>query len=205
MDIQSLAVFGVALLLAAASPGPGIVALVARVLGRGRGGAAAFALGAGLADLVWLAIAVGGLAMVAQTVHWLFLAIKWAGIAYLLWLAWKMWTSGDSLSPDQTVAAGEEAPASLLMAGFALTMANPKVMIFYLALLPSVIEVGQVGLLGYLELCAVVALVLLVVFSAYIVLADRARRHLLTQARAHRVNRYAALAMTGAAGWVATK
>lgn len=204
MDIQSLAVFGLALFLAAAAPGPGIIALIARVIGRGARGAAAFAMGACLADLVWLGFAVGGLAVIAQTFHLLFLGIKWVGIAYLLWLAWKMWNApadGGTLgAPD----APNASRRSLLLAGFSLTMGNPKVMIFYLALLPSIIDLEKIGIAGYLELCAVVAAVLAVVFSVYILLADRARRFLTAPGRVRAVNRGAALTMSGAAGWVAS-
>ncbi len=204
MDIQSLAVFSLALFLAAAAPGPGIIALVARVLGRGPRGAAAFALGAGLGDLVWLGLAVGGLAVIAQTFFLLFLAIKWGGVAYLLWIAWKMWHAPAEGSAFGAAACPERTSRrALLAAGFSLTMGNPKVMIFYLALLPSLIDMETIGIVGYLELCAVVACVLTLVFAAYILLAERARQLLTGPGRVRRVNRGAALAMSGAAGWVA--
>ena len=51
----------------------------------------AFTVGVALGDIVWLSLAVAGLAVLAQTFHWLFLVVKWAGVAYLLFLAWKMW------------------------------------------------------------------------------------------------------------------
>ncbi len=67
MDLTSLLVFTGALFVAAASPGPGIAAIVARVLGRGMNGAIAFTAGVALGDVVWLTFAVLGLAVVAQT------------------------------------------------------------------------------------------------------------------------------------------
>lgn len=204
MDLQSLAVFGLALFLAAAAPGPGIIALIARVLARGPRGAAAFAFGAWLADLVWLGCAVGGLAVIAQTFHWLFLAIKWAGIAYLLWLAWRMWHASGYGAVFGPSGPPRTSRRSLLFAGFSLTMGNPKVMIFYLALLPSIVNLETIGFAGYLQLCGVVTLVLTVVFSIYILLADRARQFLTGKGRARAVNRGAALTMSGAAGWVAS-
>lgn len=203
MDAQSLAVFAIALTLAAATPGPGIIALVARVLGRGRRGAAAFGLGACLADLVWLGFAVGGLAVIAQTFHWLFLAIKWGGIAYLLWLAWRMWNA-PAHSPGGFSDTARSSHRSMALAGFSLTMGNPKVMMFYMALLPSILDLREIGFAGYLQLCAVVAMVLATVFSSYILLADRARGLLTSAVRVRTLNRGAALTMSGAAGWVAS-
>lgn len=66
MDLASLLVFTGALSVAAASPGPGIAAIVARVLGGGMKGAIAFTAGVALGDVVWLTFAVLGLAVVAQ-------------------------------------------------------------------------------------------------------------------------------------------
>ena len=90
MDLTALIVFAGALFVAAASPGPGIAAIVARVLGRGMNGAIAFTAGVALGDVVWLTVAILGLAVVAQTFQGVFLAIKYAGVAYLLYLAWKL-------------------------------------------------------------------------------------------------------------------
>ena len=84
IDPAVLLVFTSALLVAAASPGPGIAAIVARVLGRGMRGAVAFTAGVALGDVVWLTIAILGLSALAQTFHGVFLAVKYAGVAYLL-------------------------------------------------------------------------------------------------------------------------
>src|ERR1700704_5422431 len=105
MDLTSLLVFAGALFVAAASPGPGIAAIVARVLGRGMNGAIAFTAGVALGDVVWLTFAVLGLAVIAQTFQAVFLVIKYAGAAYLLYLAWKLWTAPvvvHDIAPDRS-------------------------------------------------------------------------------------------------------
>src|SRR5437868_3575027 len=84
MDLTALIVFATALLVAAASPGPGIIAIVARVIGRGSRGAVAYSAGFVIGDLVWLTVAILGLAVVAQAFAQVFLVIKYAGAAYLL-------------------------------------------------------------------------------------------------------------------------
>src|SRR5215470_5286854 len=93
MDLAALVIFASTLLVAAASPGPAITALVARVIGRGVAGAPAFAAGLVLGDLMWLAVATLGLAVVAQTFHEVFLVIKYIGAGYLIYLAYRMWTA----------------------------------------------------------------------------------------------------------------
>lgn len=82
MDVAGLLVFTAAYLVAVASPGPGIAAIVARMLGHGLTGATAFITGFLVGDLVWFTVAATGLAMVASSFATLFLVIKYAGAAY---------------------------------------------------------------------------------------------------------------------------
>jgi threonine/homoserine/homoserine lactone efflux protein len=203
MDLPGLVVFASALFIAAASPGPGIAAIVARVLGRGTKGALAFTAGVAVGDVVWLTVAVLGLAAVAQSFHGLFLAIKYAGAAYLLYLAWRLWTA--PVAAHALPAEVAARPLRLFLGGLAVTMGNPKVMVFYLALLPALIDVAGVTVLGYAGLVAVTLSVLGIVFTGYVVLAARARR-LFTSPRALKgVNRCTGAVMAGAAAAIATR
>ena len=93
LSISGLAIFALALAVAAFAPGPGIAAIVGRVLGRGRDGAVAFVTGMAVGDVVWLSLAVLGLAVLAETFHEVFALVKYAGAAYLLYLAWKIASS----------------------------------------------------------------------------------------------------------------
>lgn len=204
MDFTSLLVFAATLLVAAASPGPGIAALVARVVGSGLGSARAFAAGLIVGDLVWLAVAVVGLAVVIQAFHGIFAAIKYAGAAYLLYLAYSLWVApapAQDIGPDDR---GEN-PARLFLAGLAVTLGNPKVVAFYLALLPTLIDLGRVGFLGYVELAAITVAILVVVFGAYAVAAARARALFRSARRMRLLNRASGALMAGAAVAVASK
>jgi threonine/homoserine/homoserine lactone efflux protein len=204
MDIAGLLVFATALFIAAAAPGPGIAAIVARVLGRGTQGAVAFSAGLAVGDVVWLTLAIVGLAALAQAFHEIFLVVKWAGVAYLLYMAYKLWTAPAEAREVKANTLAEH-PAKLFLGGLAVTMGNPKVMVFYLALLPTILDLTRVTLLGYAELVIATLAVLAVVLGAYIILASRARR-LFTSARAIRIlNRTTGTVMAGAAAAVATR
>ena len=204
MDLAGLLVFATALFIAAASPGPGIAAIVARVLGRGTQGALAFSAGVAIGDVVWLTFAIVGLAAIAQAFHGVFLVIKYAGAAYLLYLGYRLWTAPVKATEVEARTSGEH-PAKLFLAGLAVTMGNPKVMIFYLALLPTLIDLARITVLGYAELVAVTLTVLGVVFAGYIGLAARARR-LFTSPRAIRwINRTTGTVMAGAAAAIASR
>jgi threonine/homoserine/homoserine lactone efflux protein len=204
MDLAALVLFAGTLLVAAASPGPGIAALVAQVVGKGPEGAASFAAGLILGDLVWLAVAILGLAVVAQTFHEVFLVIKYVGAGYLVYLAYRMWTAPVA-ARDIAGAPRRDGPLRLFCAGFAVTLGNPKVVAFYLALLPSLIDLARVGLLGYVELAGISVVILTAVFGAYAVAAARARA-LFRSPRAMRLlNRTGGTVMAGAAVVVATR
>jgi threonine/homoserine/homoserine lactone efflux protein len=153
---------------------------------------------------VWLTVAILGLAVVAQTFHVVFLAIKYAGAAYLLYLAWKLWSApvvAHGVAPDTS----DVKRVRLFLGGLAVTMGNPKVMVFYLALLPNIIDLQTVTVWGWLELTGVVLAVLAVVFGGYVMLAARTRR-LFTSPRAMRmVNRGTGVVMASAAAAIAAK
>ena len=204
MDLTALLIFTGALLVAAVSPGPGIVALVARVIGGGLAGIVSFVAGLILGDLIWLAAAALGLAVVAHTFHEIFVAIKFAGAAYLLYLAYRMWTA-----PAEAIETAEPSSrdrgASLFLAGLSVSLGNPKVIGFYLALLPNLIDLGHVGLFGYAELAGLCVAVLTVVLGAYALTAARARALFKSRRAVRLFNRTGGTLMAGAAVAVASK
>jgi threonine/homoserine/homoserine lactone efflux protein len=190
--------------LAVATPGPGIAAIIARSLAHGSKGAPAFIAGFLAGDLVWFTIAATGLAALAKTAAALFIAIKWAGVAYLLYLAWKLWTA-----PAERVEVRDEDGRQhgwrAFVASFMLTLANPKAILFFLALLPTVIDLASMNAVRFLEISLAIALVLPAVLGSYVFLAARARELFTTPSSVRKLNRGSGLAMAGAAVVIATR
>ncbi len=203
MELTSLLIFAGALLVAAGSPGPSIAALVARVIAKGFRDVFPFLAAMWIGEAIWLSMAVFGLAFVAQTFHLAFVVVKWVGVAYLAWLAWKMWTA--PVAVRDGAMPREDSPAKLFLAGMAVTLGNPKIMMFYLALLPTIIDLGSVTILGWVELTLTMALVLIAIDLTWVLAAAQARR-LLKSERAMRIaNRISAGTMAGAAAAIATR
>jgi threonine/homoserine/homoserine lactone efflux protein len=202
MTAATLLVFALALVVAAGSPGPSVAALVARVLTRGFREVLPFLAAMWLGEALWLTCAVAGLAVVARTLGMVFVAIKFIGVAYLLFLAWKMWFAPTHISKDELPSS--QSPWRLFGAGLAITLGNPKIMVFYLALLPTIIDLNRVSPVAWIELTAVTLLVLMSVDLAWALLAVRARR-LLTSRKAVKIaNRTSATMMAGAAALIAS-
>jgi threonine/homoserine/homoserine lactone efflux protein len=204
MEPANLLVFSVALLVAAASPGPGIIAVVARVLALGTRDALAFAVALAIGDVVWLTLSIAGLAVLAQTFHALFVAIRWIGAGYLVYLGWKMWTA-PAITPQVADGTRAQNRTSMFLAGLTLALSNPKVMLFYLALLPVIVDLRNIGVLGYLELVLVTVAVLAIVLGSYIVLAGRVRTFFNSPRAIRLVQRGSAGIMMGAAAWLAAR
>ncbi|MEP9376264.1 LysE family translocator [Aquabacter sp. CN5-332] len=205
MDFGTLAFFAGILTLAAISPGPAVVAIVARTLARGRGGAPAFIAALALGDILWLAAACLGLAALAAALGSLFFIVRLAGAAYLLYLAYRLWTAAPK-PPDLAVAApSERSNLGLFGAGLAVSMGNPKTMAFYLALLPTLVDLERLSVLGFVEMSGIIAVVITLVFAAYVMVAERARGFVASTRAMRWLNRTCGVAMAGAAITVATK
>jgi len=203
MSLSSLLVFALTLIVAAGSPGPSIAALVTRTLSNGFRDVFPFLLAMWFGEALWLTFAVAGLSMVAQAFGMVFMALKFLGAAYLLFLAWKMWTSPVGVSEDAL-----PAPRSwwrMASAGLMVTLGNPKIMVFYVALLPTIIDLGRVGAVGWLELTATMLMVLAMVDCSWIFLAIRARRFLANRKAVRAANRTGAVVMAGAAVAIAAR
>ena len=203
MSLANLLVFAGALFVAAGSPGPSIAALVARVLTRGAREVLPFLAAMWVGEAIWLTCAVVGLAAVAETFHLAFVAIKWAGVCYLLYLAWKMWfarpADADAPLPDA------QPPLRLFFAGLTVTLGNPKIMMFYVALLPSIVDLHAVGVTGWAELVTTMLAVLLVIDLAWSLLAAKARDFLKSRRAVRIANRASAGTMAGAAVAIALR
>lgn len=204
MTLTGMLTFCAVYALAVATPGPGIAAIIARSLAHGFKGAPAFVAGFVIGDLVWFTIAATGLAALARTAEMLFVAIKWAGVVYLLYLAYRLWTA-----PAERVEVREDDGRQhgwrAFVASLTLTLANPKAILFFLALLPTVIDLASMNALRFVEISAAIAIVLPAVLFGYVFLAARARRMFTTPRSVRRLNRGSGLAMAGAAALVATR
>lgn len=203
MELAVLGLFAAALFVNAGSPGPSIAALVARVISRGLGSVLPFLLAMWIGEALWLVAAVLGLGFVAEKFYLVFSIIKYAGVAYLLYLAYRMWTAPVEIAAGALPSS--DSPLRLFLTGMALTLGNPKIMVFYLALLPSIIDLGSVSTLGLLELVAVAVAVMATVDLTWAFGASWARRWLTSRRAVRIANRSAAAAMGGAAAIIATR
>ena len=177
-----------------ALPGPNVIAIAARALAGGFRAAVPAAFGTALGDIVLMSTSAFGLELVAKASGGLFLAVKIAGVLYLLWLGYKYWTA-----PVATLDAPDPNPGKGFLAQFAVTAGNPKGMAFFFAALPSLVDLSHLNIFGYLELVAATLILLPAITLTYAALAARARDALMSETARRRLNRSAGAIIIGAA------
>lgn len=204
MTLTALVVFASVYFVAVASPGPGMAAVIARGLARGRSAGAAFIAGFLVGDLVWFTVAATGLAVLAETFGALFTVIKYLGCAYLLYMAYKIWTA--PVTPGEPAAAMPRASAvGAFLGSLSLTLGNPKVIVFFMSVMPLVVDIASITPLVFVEMALVVALVLPLTLGTALIMASRARELFRSERALRRMNRGTAGVMAGTAVVIALR
>lgn len=186
MTLWSAVALAGAMALLAMTPGPGVFATVSRALASGFGPAAVVVLGIVSGDLIFLLLAIYGLAAVAQVLGELFILVKYIGGAYLIWLGYRIW-HGVPQSADELDTADRRTGRARAhyLSGLMITLGNPKVIVFYLGFLPTFIDLHDLSPRDVAVAAMVVSGVLGAVLLAYAWAAGRVR-HLFTSTRARR-------------------
>jgi threonine/homoserine/homoserine lactone efflux protein len=195
MDFSTLLAFAAAFFVFAASPGPDNMTIVARTISHGAASGIAYGTGTVLGILIFLTLAAFGLSIIAAQMGTVMTILRYAGAAYLIWMGFKLWTA-KPVVPELQAGCERRGLLAVFATGVALNLGNPKMPLFYVALLPNV--VGSSLTPGHIAaLAAVILAVEVVVIGGHVVLAGRARKLLRTPIVVRRVNRTAGGVMIG--------
>ncbi len=185
------------------APGTGVIYTLALGLGQGRRAALWAAFGCTVGIVPHLAAAILGLAAVLHTSALLFNLVKFAGVAYLLYLAWQMLQSDGTLavSAEKKIEAGWR----IAQRGALINILNPKLSVFFLALLPPFLSANAASAAGEMLLLGTVFMALtFVVFVLYGLFSAKARDLILNSERIMRwLNRSFATIFAALAGRLA--
>ena len=162
----SLASFALTSLLIELTPGPNMtyLALVAARDGRRSGFATVAGVALGLA-VIGL-VAAFGVAELVQSSRLLYESLRWAGVLFLLYLAWEGWSAGTDV-----VASDGSSRGRYFMRGLVTNLLNPKAAVFYVAVLPTFIDTSRPVLAQTVALTVIYVLVATLIHSAIVVLA----------------------------------
>ena len=202
MTIESSITFLLAIFIFGITPGPGVFAILSRALLSGASTCFSLALGMTISDIIYLILACCGLAALAA--HWsdAFTVVRVAGACYLMYLGMNMWR-GSRQKNHIGITLKENSSMSFLQ-GFIISASNPKVILFYIAFLPSFMDLsalstGDIILAASLTLIGLMAGLMMIAIGA-----STARRYFHSQRGQKNLNRTSGSIMIGAGAYLAS-
>ena len=203
MTLESALTFLLAIFIFGITPGPGVFALLARAMVSGARSCISLSVGMIVSDIIYLILACLGLATIAE--HWseVFTIIRLAGAAYLLYLGYKLFMAKPIVNRDGGQKPQTEGALASFIQGFLISASNPKVILFYIAFLPTfmdltVLSQQDIIVASALTFIGLLSGLMLIAFSA-----DRAASLLQTPTAVRRLNRSAGGIMMGAGAYLA--
>lgn len=199
MTIEGAVTFFIAILIFGLTPGPGVFAILAKGLVAGARSCFPLALGMAISDIVYLILACFGLAVIAQSWGEVFTVIRIAGAMYLIYLGYKMWrapiaidvTTPDTSSITKRVSAG-------FVQGFLISASNPKVILFYIAFLPTFMDLTALNAYDIVLASLLTLIGLMVGLMTIAMGAVKARTYFKSPKAVQQLNRSAGSIMIGA-------
>lgn len=175
MSLQVWFAYMLACWVISISPGAGAIASMSSGLNYGFRHGYWNAIGLQIALLIQIMIVAAGVGVLFATTPLAFQAVKWFGVAYLLYLAYLQWTAPvkdieiQHEKKDKTVSA-------LLLNGFVVNISNPKAIVFLLAVLPQFLDLNKPQWIQYLIMAATMVTIDLIVMAGYTGLASKVLR-----------------------------
>lgn len=202
MDLATSMTFAAAFFVFALSPGPDNMTIIARTISHGPASGVAYGLGTVLGILLFLLLTAFGLSLVAAEMGLVMSILRYLGAAYLIWMGVQLWFA-DPAIPNQQPLSKRRGLLAIFATGVALNLGNPKMPLFYLALLPNL--VGTTLMADDVALLAAIIIAIeVIVIGGQVILAQRVRNLLKTPLVVRRVNRTAGSVMIGAGVVVAS-
>jgi threonine/homoserine/homoserine lactone efflux protein len=200
---RSILAFAIAAIVIEITPGPNMAYLAALTISSGiRTGAAAVA-GVALGLGIYGAVAAVGLAEVIQQSRFLYEALRWSGVAFLLWLAWQGWSAEREAAPDASSDHGG-ALRTAFRRGLITNLLNPKAGIFFIAVVPTFVTPATDHVLAQtLVLSSLYVMIATSIHLLIVLLANRLRAVLSDPARRRTIRKVLAAVLAAIAVWFA--
>ena len=204
MTFESGLSFFLAIFIFGITPGPGIFAIIARSIMHGSKSCFMLCLGMTISDMLYLIAACLGLAVIASTWSEFFTVVRIAGAMYLFYLAWKMWTAPVNVDPKNKPETHKAMLASFIQ-GFLISASNPKVILFYIAFLPTFMDLTALNTQDIVLASALTLVALMAGLMLVAQFASSARAFLKSERSAKRLNKGAGSIMAGAGLYLITR
>ena len=173
ISLVTIGSFALTCTLIELTPGPNMAYIAMLSAGNGRRAGLAATAGVALGLMVLGIGAALGLATLISSSHAIYEALRWAGVLYLLWLAWDGWKVAAESSPAQ--APGPDADVTFFKRGLITNLLNPKAAVFYVAVLSTFVDETKAILGQTLMLSVIYVVIATCIHGAIVGIAGAAR------------------------------
>jgi len=200
---SSLGAFALMALAIEVTPGPNMGYLAVLSLSRGWQVGVAAVTGVALGHAVYGVAAAFGVAALIDASPFLYELLRWAGVAYMAWLAYEAWGSESETTPDIANHADPRLARRAFRQGLVTNLLNPKAAIFFVAVVPTFVSPGQSVATQTLILSGIFVAVATAVHLTIVLLAGRLQDFANEPSRRRPVRRTLAVVLLGIAIWLA--
>ena len=181
------------MIILAATPGPGVIASMARAVSEGFLSSLFFIGGLVCGDIIFLLLALFGLSAIAKILGTLFIIIRIIGGLYLIYLGIKMFKSSKfQVDTNNKI---EFSKRQSFTGGFLTTMGNPKPILFYASVLPTIINFNEVKIMDAVMMVILIAMVSFIVLGTYCYIASLSHKIKMSDTLQKRINQVAGIVM----------
>lgn len=203
MNYALLAPYAFGMFLLAVSPGPGVFGSISKSISGGFASSLYFIGGLVLGDSIFLVLAILGLSAISMVMGELFFYIKIVGGLYLIYLGIKMFHSkGSSIEIKKETVKDN---FKTFMGGFLVTMGNPKPILFYASVLPTILDINDIRFFDGAIMVIITVLITYIVIGTYCYLASLGRKVMQQKNLFGKVNKGAGVVMISTGTYLVVK
>ncbi|MEM6663796.1 MAG: LysE family translocator [Pseudomonadota bacterium] len=204
ISVAEIAIYAFALAILVLTPGPVVVATIARTLTSGMRSAMPLAVGVSLVDMLWPLLAILGLSALVQANADLLQWMRYIGGAILIWMGWRLIAgSKQALSAKPDPALMRRTAWQGFAAGVLVNLGNPKSIVFFIGILPNLFDLTALTALDVVVILIMSAVVPFLGNVFWATAAHSARRFLSSTRAVRRVNQVSGGALAGAGAYIA--
>jgi threonine/homoserine/homoserine lactone efflux protein len=201
MTPESAIIFFITIIVFSITPGPGVFAILAKSMTEGVRPCISLTLGMAVSDVVYLILACYGLSTIAEQWGSVFTLIRIAGAIYLVYLGWKIWHNRAKYIERDSA----NRKLAGFVTGFLISASNPKVILFYIAFLPSFMDLTSLSANDIMLVSLITFTGLMIGLMSIAISAAWARRFFRSEKAMTGLNRIAGSIMISAGVYLGTR
>jgi threonine/homoserine/homoserine lactone efflux protein len=202
MNFEILLAFLIGMLILSATPGPGVLGSVSTALSKGFKSSLLFICGLVIGDIFFFNLAILGMSAISKIMGQLFYIIKIIGGVYLLYLGLNIIKHRND---EINLSIDKRSKYKTLLSGLLLTLGNPKPILFYASIVPTIIDINRINFYEVIAIIFIISAVSFIVIGTYCYLAIISKSVIIKKKYQNKVKLSSGLVMVAVGSYVLLK